>query len=201
MEDNVFPSEEAALLMYISGEMSAAHSAQNEQRLTQDAQLRQMLDDLRSLQDSAGAMLAETDRFDRLLPEATALRRANRAIRQWALTPPPQKVPVAVEVTPIPWVKYGLSAAAALLLSLGIWASFHDHRPQNVAVNSPPLNWQNGKLTDRQAFGVMQAVDPLFDTDESDDIQFTAAITSVQDTNMAMEPLFDGPLPNSIGLP
>ncbi len=112
----------ALLLMYVADELSAADRAEVERMLSSDADLRQQLEEIRGAMESSSEAIAMLDRQDRLMPEASAQRKANRLVRAWT----PQKQPriAASAVKPaltIHWPRLGLAAAALLLLGFAGW--------------------------------------------------------------------------------
>src|SRR5208283_6037052 len=93
-----------------------------EQRLAAEAELRAQLDLLGELQEFCQKSIRAMDEHNP--PEATesaALRRASRMLQQWALLRRRPAEASQSHLRPIPWLRYGLSAAAVMGLAYLVW--------------------------------------------------------------------------------
>ena len=115
---------DAAMMLYLTGELDADDRSAYERRIAADAQLSADVERVRAAQ---AAVVAELERADahRRLPtgESVAVRRVSRSINQWLVdrehTPAaPVKRPFAM-----PWWSYPSSAAAILIIGFLVWSS------------------------------------------------------------------------------
>jgi hypothetical protein len=124
-------NNEAILLMYLAGELSAEDRADVEQMLATDGSMRAELERLRALQDGTFAALGGLESHSRLpVAESVAVRRAMRTMHQWqidhAQAPPPEE---AVAELRFPWWSYPLTTAAAVMIAFLVWWG---NRPEPV---------------------------------------------------------------------
>lgn len=81
---NQIPSDEAALLMYLAGELAPEDHAAISARLATDAGLRQRLLECRQAEEAATAAITALDAaFPFIVNETASMRRASLAIRDW----------------------------------------------------------------------------------------------------------------------
>jgi hypothetical protein len=120
-------TREGMLLLYIAGELSDTDRAQVDQMLAADPALTGELQALRETEASCRDALAELDGAEHgehaRTRESIAGRDATRLVRQWTLrqrathsAPPMRRA--------IPWVRYGVSIAASLLIGYLVWTTF-----------------------------------------------------------------------------
>jgi hypothetical protein len=120
-------SNEAILLMYLSGELGEEDRADVERMLSSDSALRTQLEGLEQAQASSQEALR---RLDRLAPGPDALvlsRRMMRAVRRHHLER--QERPIEQEETERvgrPWWTYGLGTSAAAALLLLVWWTYQE---------------------------------------------------------------------------
>ena len=91
-------NNDAVLLMYLAGELPAEDRAEVERMLAVDAGLRQNLERLRQTYAWVAGALGRQDRaVAPAVPQAVAVRRVGRAMRQWharaSSRPPPRQKP------------------------------------------------------------------------------------------------------------
>src|SRR5687767_10023709 len=141
---NQLESDEALLMMYAAGELSAEDRAQVEQRLAIEPALREQLDAVRELTGSVDDAIGRIDSGARLpVSEGVAVRKVTRVMRQWQIdrmAPPPVEEPE--DELRFPWWSYPLATAAAILLAFIVWWGQQDgppelRRPQQVVRSDP----------------------------------------------------------------
>lgn len=120
--------DEAILLMYLAGELSADDRAEVDRRLAADAGLRAGLDRLREAHGWMTETLRQADAATKpAIPEAVAVRRVGQAVRQWhaARLARPAAAPAGGGSSATfrrRWL-YPVAAAATVALAfLGYWA-------------------------------------------------------------------------------
>jgi anti-sigma factor RsiW len=131
------PDDEAVLLMYLADELPPGDRTEVEQRLATDPRLRAVLENLRQAQDVFAAEMPALDRSARLpVPEAVAVRRVVRSMRQWherrLATPPAAETKPALRY---PWWAYPLAAAASVVIAFLVWWGNSDRVSRHYAVS------------------------------------------------------------------
>jgi len=117
-------NNDAVLLMYLAGELPAEDRAEVERMLAVDAGLRQNLERLRQTYAWVAGALGRQDRaVAPAVPQAVAVRRVGRAMRQWharrlAAAPPREQAGTSLRY---PWWAYPLAAAASVVIAFLVW--------------------------------------------------------------------------------
>ena len=114
--------------------------------------------------DSGTGLLAELDERSHPLNEGVAQRRATRMIRQWALFALPPPPPEPVIRRPIPWMKFGMAAAAMLVLGFTVWGVYHPSRRSPARMTPVALNTE-------ERVNLLVATMGIADLDDTDDVQ------------------------------
>jgi ferric-dicitrate binding protein FerR (iron transport regulator) len=112
--------KEAILLMYLAEELSPAERQEVDQMLAADPDFARQLQGLSQLQDSTQQAVKALDNSEPAEASQSALRRASRLLRQYA-DDRRQPAPVEVVHRAFPWMRYGFSVAAAVLIGCMIW--------------------------------------------------------------------------------
>ena len=127
---NQLPDDESILLLYLANELPPGDRQKVGQRLAVDADLRGKLQELSQLRDFCQNSIRALDEQESAGHiESAAMRRAGRMLQQWAARrrrPGEAAQPI---VRPIPWLRYGLSAAAMMGLVYLVWWSNHPVMP------------------------------------------------------------------------
>jgi anti-sigma factor RsiW len=125
---------ESILMLYLVGELSPADQQEVDRRLAADGELRAQLQAMRALHESFDqAMQSAEENRVASIPDGVAIRRASRLMRQWVLSRRVPETPQEIRES-IPWLRYGLSAAAVLLLAGTVW---YRAQPQPLAPVAP----------------------------------------------------------------
>ncbi|MDP9175878.1 MAG: hypothetical protein M3O30_18730 [Planctomycetota bacterium] len=118
-------TREAMLLMYLAGELSEPDRAQVDQLLASDPSLAGQLASIHSINDFCVDALASLDRQDHLaFSQSASVRNATRLIRQWSVKHLLVEPPPVAQRRAIPWVRYGMSLAASVLVGYLILTGF-----------------------------------------------------------------------------
>src|ERR1051326_9024192 len=123
--------DDAMLLLYISGELSAADAGAVERRLESEPELAEKLSDLRYAQQFYEDSFSQADAVTPLPVKLdVSLRRVSRAMHQWQIdrlrAKPVQ--PVAAGWG-LPWWAYS-TAAAAMIVVAGVGWDYHLRFPE-----------------------------------------------------------------------
>ncbi len=127
---NELPDDESILLLYLANELPSGDRQKVEQRLAADGELRAKLQELSQLRDFCQNSIRSLDEHESgEHMESAAMRRAGRMLQQWALRRrrPAEAAPQIARS--IPWLRYGLSAAAMMGLVYLVWWSNHPVAP------------------------------------------------------------------------
>jgi len=129
---NQLQSDEALLMMYVAGELSAEDRARVEQRLADDAGLRAELERVRELNGFVDESLAGLDVGARLpVSEGVAVRKVGRVMRQWQTDRmAPHEPEEPADQLRFPWWSYPLTTAAAILIAFLVWWGQQDGPPE-----------------------------------------------------------------------
>jgi anti-sigma factor RsiW len=131
---------ESILLMYLADELPPRDRQAVEQRLASDGELRRQLEALSELQEFCQKSIRALDAQSPAdLTESATLRRAGRLLQQWALLQRRPEETGPLTTRPIPWLRYGLSAAAVMGLAYLVWwGNQPASAPQLTDVVPPP---------------------------------------------------------------
>jgi anti-sigma factor RsiW len=148
---------EAILILYIAGELSPADRQEVERRLQTDGTLRAQLREIQSLHESFEQAMQSADQNPaHTIPDGVAIRRTSRLMRQWVAQRRTPEIPVEIRES-IPWLRYGLSAAAVLLLAGGIWYRMDMQPAPTIAVIPAPV--ANSVSSDEKLTMFMETMD------------------------------------------
>lgn len=141
-------SEQAQLLLYLAGELSASERRALEAKLAADASLRQQLVDLQRVETSINQTLSSIDAADMLQSRLPSIeRQVSRTIAQWNVDRHAPSAPLIARtrIKRVPLWMYPLAAAAMVMVGLGIWWLSLEALPENVLVKGNPQreerNW------------------------------------------------------------
>jgi anti-sigma factor RsiW len=124
---------EAALMMYVAGELSPTERQSFEQRLAADATLAADLQRLQESDVACTAALSRADASQRMpVTEAVAVRRVVRAMHQWRVERVARPAPTKAKGLPLPWWCYAGAVAASLLVGGLVWTSNRPVGPLNA---------------------------------------------------------------------
>jgi hypothetical protein len=127
---------EALLMLYAAGEMPPARRAEFEAQLATDVALAAELQQVREGMQRCDAALAELDAWQRPpTNDAVAVRRAERAMQQWAvkrLRRPSQRHSAQRRM---PWWSYPAAAAAIIVVSFIIWSERQPIQPTEATIS------------------------------------------------------------------
>jgi anti-sigma factor RsiW len=124
------PDREAMLMLYAGGEMLPEQRAAFEAQLTSEPALAEELKRLLAAMESVEKSVGALDDHQRLpVNPAVAIRRAERAMQQWAMARlrPPESQPL--QARRMPWWSYPMTAAAVLIVSFVIWSNRQPIKP------------------------------------------------------------------------
>jgi len=127
--------KDSILLMYLSDELSPEERAQVDQMLAADPALAGRLEAMTQLHQFFTKVMGSLDESEPAEPSQSALRGPMRLLRKYALERG-RPAPVEVVTHSIPWMRYGFSVAAAMLVGCLIWWNVHP-APTSVRVSSP----------------------------------------------------------------
>ena len=139
--------DDAIVAMYLADELPAGDRQKVDARLAGDAEFRAKLHAMSQLRDfcqNSIRALDERDSAEHL--ESAALRRAARMLQQWASRRRRPQEAAQRFARPIPWLRYGLSAAALMGLVYLVWWS---NRPVTLSTDrvtevTPDVNPSSG---------------------------------------------------------
>jgi anti-sigma-K factor RskA len=137
--DDANVERDAQLMLYAVGEMPSARRAEFEAQLATDAALVEQLRGVREAMQRFETSLAELDARQRPpTSDAVTVRRAERAMQQWAVKRLRRPVERAATQRRMPWWSYPAAAAAIVVVSFIIWS---DRQP--VEPTEPTVSIQN----------------------------------------------------------
>jgi hypothetical protein len=144
---------QAALLLYLAGELPPDERAEVEQRLAQDQLLRQSFEELRSLNDGLTLMLKESDAI--AIPAAARESRRGTAVRQIsrAMVRRQLQEKSSESVAPLQIKRWWLRtwafpiAAALAIVALGIFYLSNNIASRNLPGDRPLLTQSNSPTT------------------------------------------------------
>jgi anti-sigma factor RsiW len=130
--------KDSILLMYLSDELSPADRQKVDEMLGADADLSARLQAMSELNRFFSKVMADLNESESTDVSQPSLRGPKRLLRQYALE---RRRPVTVEIVArtSPWMRYGFSVAAAVLVGCMIWwdvypgAPAKPHAPQIIA--------------------------------------------------------------------
>jgi hypothetical protein len=137
-------NNEAILQMYLAGELPEADRAEVQQMLASDSALRVQLEEVRSAQEAAFTALRDLDAGARpAMTPALARLQIGSMIEEWTQERMrPATIVLPANSRAIPWWRYTLSAAAALLFGYYVWTVYHikpmTELPSLAQLNQPP---------------------------------------------------------------
>jgi anti-sigma factor RsiW len=125
---------DAAMMLYVAGELDADERAAFERRVASEPQLAAEVEQLRAAQSSVAAELERADGYTRLpASEGVVVRRISRAMNQWlANRDATPAVPQRRAVT-FPWWSYPSAAAAILIVGFLVWSSRQEVGPLDAS--------------------------------------------------------------------
>jgi anti-sigma factor RsiW len=174
---------ESILILYLAGELSPADRQEVERRLQADGELRAQLQEIRRLQESfEKAMHSAEENVATTIPDGVAMRRTTRLMRQWVASRRVPQIPEEIRES-IPWMRYGLSAAAVLLLAGTIWYRLQPQPAGPVSFVPVPTPVQRDSLSPDEKLDLLA---DTMDTPDDAPNQQLAALT----TGRTEEPLF-----------
>jgi len=133
---------EAAIMLYVAGELEPAEREAFERRLSAEPQLAAELEQLRAAQRSVATALERVDAHQRLpVSEGVAVRRVSRAITGWLADRTVSTMPPIRKGWPFPWWSYPAAAAACLIVGFLVWSTNQEVAPMS------PLKEATDKLT------------------------------------------------------
>jgi hypothetical protein len=140
---NQLESDEAILLMYVADELPLADRAAVERRLQSDAPLRDQLDAIRGLQDSAFGSMRAMD-AQRLPGQGAGSRQVVRVMQRWnagrALERAAQPQPSRMRLHIPSWL-YPVAAAAIVVVGFAIWGM---NVEKHSNTENTAMNWSGG---------------------------------------------------------
>lgn len=152
-------SNEAVLMMYLSGELPRRDREEVEHLLAHDGGIRAELERLRATMRTIGSALAPEETPAELNVDAAILH-TQLAVRQWLTeTGDNPRSPRQVEKSlPLPWWTYPLAAAASVLLALAVWLVSVEPRSE---VAGGRITYANGPGNWAIDFPIEQPADPI----------------------------------------
>lgn len=180
---------QAILLLYLADELSAQDRRNVEQRLAADPALAGELQSLRDLYESCRQTMSAPEAGRQEALEAAASRGASRLMHRWAEQRRRPRPAVVETARSIHWLRYGLSAAAALLLSGGIWWSYHRSAVQPGPAPAPVAVVED---SDEQLALVLDSMDASA-ADDSSDRQIATTVVKAEETDLSVDTLVDLP--------
>jgi|SRR5208282_89388 len=181
---------EAILLMYLADELPPGDRQKVEQRLAAEEGLRQQLQALSELQEYCQKSIRAMDEQSGAeFSESATLRRAGRLLQQWALRRRRPEEAARLASRPIPWLRYGLSAAAAIGLAYLVWWGNQPVVAPTAIVQVTPDDVQEPQDTlapEVKLSMLLQTMDASA-ADDASDRQVAAAEARSDDINFAVD--------------
>jgi hypothetical protein len=133
---------EAAIMLYVAGELELAEREAFERRLASEPQLAADVEQLRAAQGTLATTLQRVDAQQRLpVNEGVAVRRVSRTINAWLAARTVSSMPPIRKGWPFPWWSYPAAAAACLIVGFLVWSTNQEVAPMS------PLKEATDKLT------------------------------------------------------
>jgi anti-sigma factor RsiW len=134
--------DQARLMLYLAGEMSSQERRSFEAVLAQDARLRQELDVLRQIESGVNKSLSAADASESISGRLPVIEKhVARALAQWQVDRLTLSAPAVprTRIRRVPVWLYPLSAAAAVMVCLGVWwLSLETENVAQQPLNPPP---------------------------------------------------------------
>jgi hypothetical protein len=179
-----FDNQTAELMLFIAGELPSPKQQEMRARLERDANLRQKLKQLQDLQQQSFDAMQKLDETE-VSPtrDRTASQLAQKAVSQWTvrrLMAPPLQSRTGRQ---IPWSRYAVSAAAAIILAGMIWPLYfsRQHGPDMTPIPTHILSYEEKRtlLEDKTLM-----LDDTAMNDKGSDLQFAASIVQKDDSDL-----------------
>jgi len=158
---------DSMLLMYLADELPVSERDELQQRLAQDPELANQLNQLLALQ----TYCEQTLTCDESLPMSSdvAVRRVSRAMKQWQVDRLARKPSISPRRSHyrLPWWAYGTAVAAAVIVAALVWSSnlpdTSDSRPspeqiaktEDEVVDDIVKDWNDGVQQERESRNAM----------------------------------------------
>ena len=121
---------EAAVMLYVAGEMTPDQREAFERRLAAEEDLSAEVERLRAAQATVAGVLEDADAQSRLpASEGVVVRRVSRSINQWLLDRAAAPAPVPIRGPLLPWWAYPTAVAASLIVGFLVWSSRQEVGP------------------------------------------------------------------------
>ncbi|MEA2708349.1 MAG: hypothetical protein QOF78_950 [Phycisphaerales bacterium] len=121
---------EAAMMLYLAGELEPAERDAYERRLAAEPQLAAELQQVRQAHASITAEIEHADSRTRLpASEGVVVRRVSRAIGSWLANRGAAPAAPVKKGWPLPWWSYPTAVAASLLVGFLVWSSRQEVGP------------------------------------------------------------------------
>jgi anti-sigma factor RsiW len=147
-----FMDEPSLLLLYATGEITAADRQAMEVRLASDAALRERLAEVQAQLDAYQQTMAALDAgMPPPVPEQIAERQVGRLVRQWATRRLANPAAVKTGRLHLPMWIYPVAAAASLLIAFIVWSVSHNAPGRNTLTrNLAPASDKYVETVNRQ---------------------------------------------------
>ena len=133
---------EAAVMLYVAGELEPAEREAFERRLASEPQLAADVEQLGAAQGTIASALGGVDAHQRLpVSEGVAVRRVSRSMNAWLAARTVSTMPPIRKGWPFPWWAYPAAAAACLIVGFLVWSTNQEVAPMS------PLKEATEKLT------------------------------------------------------
>jgi len=128
---------EAAMMLYLAGELEPAEREAFERRLTAEPELAAEVAQLRAAQQSVATEIANLDSQTRLpTSEAVAVRRVSRVISSWLVGRTAAPPPAVRNGFAFPWWSYPTAIAASLIIGFLVWSSRQEVPPMEPTADA-----------------------------------------------------------------
>ena len=118
---------EAAIMLYVAGELEPAEREAFERRLASEPQLAAEVEQLRAAQGAIAQTLERVDAQQRMpVSEGVPVRRVSRSINGWLAARTVSNMPPIKKGWPFPWWAYPAAAAACLIVGFLVWSTNQD---------------------------------------------------------------------------
>ena len=125
---------EAAMILYLAGELEPAEREAFERRLAAEPELAAEVAQVRAAQQSVISEIARLDSHTRLpTSEAVAMRRVSRSISSWLASRTAAPTPPVRNGLPLPWWSYPAAVAASLIIGFLVWSSRQEVKPMDAS--------------------------------------------------------------------